>query len=145
MSVKRPDLHLWGMRMGQKTRFARQLRHDQTDAESCLWAALRNRRLDGCKFRRQVTIGPYVVDFACLSHRLFVELDGGQHASSVREDEARSDFLARGGYLTLRFWNNDVLMQRDAVLQAIAEVLAGRCPHPNPLPPAGEGDKGRSA
>jgi very-short-patch-repair endonuclease len=62
----------------------------------------------GCKFRRQFPVGPYLADFACLSHRLVVELDGGQQAASAQEDAARSDFLACQGYLTLRFWNNTV-------------------------------------
>ena len=104
-----------------------------------MWAALRNRGLDGCKFRRQFPIGPYVADFACLSHRLVVELDGGQHADAIGQDEARTGFLVEGGYRVLRFWNNDVLMQRGAVLQAIAQALAVRCTHPNPVPPVGKG------
>ena len=83
-----------------------------------------------CKFRRQVPIGPYVVDFVCLSKRLVVEIDGGQHALQGARDAGRTAFLAERGYRVLRFWNNDVLMQRGAVLQAIAQALAVRCPHP---------------
>ena len=132
------------MRPGQKTPFARDLRRRQTDAEACLWAVLRNRGLAGCKFRRQFPIGPYVADFACLSHRLVVELDGGQHADAIAQDATRAGFLVESGYRVLGFWNNDVLMQRDAVLAAISAALAERCPHPSPLPPAGEGDEGRS-
>ena len=133
------------MRPGQKTSFARDLRRRQTDAEASLWAALRNRGLDGCKFRRQFPIGPYVADFACLSHRLVVELDGGQHADAIGQDEARAGFLVESGYRVLRFWNNDALMQRDAVLESISAALAERCPHPSPLPQGREEDEGRSA
>ncbi|WP_374382925.1 endonuclease domain-containing protein [Thermomonas sp.] len=127
------------MRPAQKTHFARRLRRGQSDAEAGLWAALRSRGLMDCKFRRQVPIGPYVVDFVCLSKRLVVEIDGGQHALQGARDAGRTAFLAERGYRVLRFWNNDVLMQRGAVLQAIAQALAVRCPHPNPVPPVGKG------
>ena len=83
---------------------------------------LRDRRFDGVKFRRQVPIGPYVVDFASVQHRLIVELDGGQHADS-KTDAKRDAFLAAEGWRVLRFWNIDVLSNRNGVLEAIQLAL----------------------
>ena len=104
------------------TKFARRLRRDQTDAERALWAKLRDRRLCGAKFRRQVPIGGYVVDFLCDHARLIVELDGGQHAGSA-SDEARSTVLKAAGFCILRFWNNDLLTNEAGVLETIKESL----------------------
>ena len=126
------------MREGQKRDFARRLRREMTDAERILWLRMRGRELLGLKFRRQHPIGHYIVDFTCPDARLVVELDGGQHADSG-SDERRTAFLEAAGYLVLRFWNNDVLTQTDAVLAAILAVARSRCPHPSPLPQAGEG------
>ena len=116
------------MRPNQKRGFARQLRRRMTDAENRLWFHLRNRALDGRKFRRQVPVGPYVVDFACVQARLAVELDGGQHAGNLK-DPARTAFLRKQGYRVLRFWNNDVLQRTDAVLE---QVLTALVPDPDP-------------
>ncbi|HYB57668.1 MAG TPA: endonuclease domain-containing protein, partial [Alphaproteobacteria bacterium] len=88
-------------------RNARQLRIDMTDAERRLWSALRGRRLEGYKFRRQHPLGPFIVDFACLEHRLVVEADGG-HADSD-DDRRRTAWLERRGWRVVRFWNNDIL------------------------------------
>jgi very-short-patch-repair endonuclease len=111
------------MREGQKRDTARALRHNATDAERIIWLLLRDRRLGGLKFRRQVPIGPFVVDFASVEHRLVVELDGGQHADSLA-DARRDAFLAREGWRVLRFWNNDVMQNREGVLERILEVAA---------------------
>ncbi|KRB10945.1 endonuclease domain-containing protein [Lysobacter sp. Root690] len=110
------------MRPGQKSDFARSLRHRMTDAEHRLWFHLRNRTLMGCKFRRQHPIGPYVADFACIERGLIVEADGGQH-SNLHADERRTLYLRSRGYRVLRFWNNDVLMRTDAVLEQIHAAL----------------------
>lgn len=110
------------MREGEKRDAARRLRRNATDAERAMWQLLRDRRLDGVKFRRQVPIGPYVADFASIQHRLIVELDGGQHAESVR-DPKRDSFLTVEGWRILRFWNNDVLRNRTGVLEAIQQAL----------------------
>lgn len=119
---------------------ARSLRKDPTDAELLLWFHLRDRRLGNHKFRRQRPIGPYFADFACLETKLIVELDGGQHVEAVDYDETRTGFMEAQGYRVLRFWNNEVLTQTDAVLARILQALQdGAAPHPNPLPPAGEG------
>ena len=77
---------------------ARTLRKNQTDAENWLWRNLRNRELGGWKFRRQYWIGNYVVDFVCIEKKLIIELDGGQHALQVEQDDQRSVFLKEKGY-----------------------------------------------
>ena len=100
---------------------ARRLRRDMTDAERRLWHALRDRRFDGWKFRRQASIGPYVADFLCHAGRLIVEVDGGQH--SVERDAARTAFLSGQGYRVIRFWNNDVLENTHGVLRALEAAL----------------------
>ena len=105
---------------------ARWLRREETEAERFLWARLRARQLSGAKFRRQCAIGPFITDFCCLEHRLIVELDGGQHASEVKKDETRTDFLRRQGYEVLRFWDHEVFRETEQVLQRIADLLAAR-------------------
>nr|WP_298129178.1 endonuclease domain-containing protein [uncultured Pseudoxanthomonas sp.] len=117
------------MRSTQNHQRERRLRRDQTDAERLLWQHLRDRRLLGWKFRRQHRIGPYFADFACVEAMLVVELDGSQHLTQQRHDEARTCFLETQGYRVLRFWNDDVLRETDAVLTAITTALA---PHPPP-------------
>ncbi|MGJ7571787.1 endonuclease domain-containing protein [Variovorax sp. RB2P76] len=118
---------------------ARSLRETPTDAESLLWSHLRDRRLGNYKFRRQRPIGPYFADFACLDEKLVVELDGGQHVEAADYDENRTRFMEAQGYRVLRFWNNEVLTQTDAVRERILQALQEDNPHPNPLPQAGEG------
>ena len=88
-----------------------------TDAEKKLWSRLRRRQMDGHRFRRQVPIGSYIADFACLSARLIIELDGGQHSEEVNEtlDAQRTERLKVNGYRVLRFWNSTVLTETDSV------------------------------
>jgi very-short-patch-repair endonuclease len=115
-----------------------------TDAEKLLWYQLRRRHLGKHRFRRQVPLGPYILDFVCLESKVVVEVDGSQHLDSVR-DRTRDLWLEGEGYLVLRFWNHDVLARTQIVLKAIVEALDARapnCPHPasGHLPPqAGEG------
>ena len=103
---------------------ARALRGNQTDAEALLWSRLRSNQLLNLKFRRQRPIGPYFADFVCMEVRLVIELDGGQHADAHAQnhDAERSRFMSDLGYQTLRFWNNDVLTQTDAVLEKILQI-----------------------
>ena len=116
---------------------ARSLRKNQTDAERKLWRCLRARELCGFKFRRQYPIAPYIVDFICVEKQLIVEIDGGQHVTMTELDNRRTEFLNARGYRVLRFWNNEVLQQLDAVLARNLDSLMH--PHPSPLPQAGEG------
>lgn len=121
---------------------ARALRQNSTDAEHLIWAALRGHRL-GPKFRRQVPVGPFIVDFVCYAARLVIELDGGQHfeASGSARDRRRDAFLRARGYEVLRFNNHDVMTNRDGVLETIAAVIgAAGSPLPDPPPQAGGGD-----
>jgi very-short-patch-repair endonuclease len=134
--------------MSQRVERARRLRRDQTDAERKLWLRLRDRRLNGWKFKRQVPIDRYVADFCCPDGRLIIELDGGQHSERTEADAKRTAVLESCGYLVLRFWNNDVMKNMDGVLeeivatlpQAPSDTLAPSTPHPDPLP---EGERGR--
>ena len=111
------------------TERARRLRREETDAEARLWRRLSGRELGGYKFIRQAPLGPYVVDFLCRSERLVVEIDGEQHAWSSK-DAARTAFLSEHGYSVLRFWNHEVLREREAVLDAILAVLTGQLSGP---------------
>ncbi len=104
------------------TGVARKLRGTMTDAERRLWSHLRASQLGGTKFTRQHPIGDYVVDFACRSARIAIELDGGQHADSAI-DEMRTQVIEAHGYRVIRFWNTDVLQNTDGVLIAIQEEL----------------------
>jgi very-short-patch-repair endonuclease len=115
---------------------SRELRQNMTDAERTLWFELRGRRLGGYKFKRQWTLGPYIVDFCCIDRRLVVEVDGGQH--DPKRDGSRTAALNRLGYRVVRYWNNDVSQNLDGVLAGLLSELA-KPPHPGPLPQAGEG------
>jgi len=88
--------------------------------------------VNGAKFRRQHPISRYIADFCCAERRLVVELDGSQHMMQVKTDQRRTAFLRQQGYKVLRFWDNDVLVNTEAVLQQISEALTD--PHPSPLP-----------
>ena len=106
------------------SQFARDLRHNPTEAERRLWSALRNRLLDGYRVRRQAPIGPYVLDFVCSAKRLVIELDGGQHAAQQDHDLARTEWLSSHGFRVLRFWNTEVLQNTTGVLESIRQTLA---------------------
>ncbi|MGR6756962.1 endonuclease domain-containing protein [Aeromonas veronii] len=102
-------------------RVAKRLRRDATQAEQKLWQQLRNRRLAGLKFRRQMPIGPYVVDFISLEQGLVIEVDGSQHDEQAarKHDETRTAYLNQQGFRVIRVWNNDVLSRLNAVLDFI--------------------------
>ena len=105
---------------------ARSLRRNPTEAEQRLWWRLRQRQLEGSRFRRQVPLGPYVVDFACLSVRLVIEVDGGQHGWRAEQDRLRTAWLEGNGFRVLRFWNNEVLGNMEGVLETIQRALQDR-------------------
>ena len=123
--------------------YARELRHNQTDAEKLLWSILRNRRLGDFKFRRQHPLGRHILDFYCHEAKLSIELDGGQHNTDEgrRHDEKRTLAIANQGIQELRFWNHEVLQETEAVLEVIWNALQEQIarhpqkhPHPGPLP-----------
>ena len=92
-----------------------------TDAERLLWSKLRRKQL-GYKFRRQVPIGKYIVDFLCPSKKLIIEVDGSQHINSDY-DRRRDEYLRSKGYTILRFWDNEVLKETEAVVQRIWDEI----------------------
>ena len=102
---------------------ARELRKTPTEAEQRLWQKPKRRQIGGVKFRRQHSLGPYIVDFACLERRLVVEVDGGQHVEQADADEQRTRWLESQGYTVLRFWNNEVLGQTEHVAQAVFDCV----------------------
>ena len=106
---------------------SRALRKNATDAERKLWSVLRRQQLNGFKFRKQVEIDGYIVDFLCAEQRLIIEVDGGQH--SPARDARRTAFLQSQGFRLIRFWNNDVLQNLDGVWTTIEEALSTP-PHP---------------
>ena len=106
-------------------RRARQLRRDQTHPERVLWYALRSRRLESFKFRRQRPMGRYVVDFVCLEHMLIIELDGESHDEfNYAHDVQRQAWLESQGYRVLRISNDDILNDMENVILAILKALA---------------------
>jgi very-short-patch-repair endonuclease len=123
------------MREGQKTFTARRLRRDETFAEKRLWEQLRNRMLDGHKFVRQCSAGPYVADFMCRELKLIVEADGATHstAAELERDRARTRQLEVQGYRVLRFHNDEIINGMDEVLTIIRSAFA-LLPSPSPLP-----------
>jgi very-short-patch-repair endonuclease len=124
--------------------FAKQLRKEMTEAEGKLWSALRGRRFEDFKFRRQVPIGKYIVDFVCQDCKLIVEVDGLQHQGS-EHDKVRDAWLISVGYRVLRFWNPDIYVALDGTLLAILDAL-NQTPHPSRgvrVPPSSSRGKGR--
>jgi very-short-patch-repair endonuclease len=103
------------------------MRRAPTDAERKIWFLLRDRRLDGFKFRRQVPFGPYILDFVCFQPRLVVEVDGGQHADS-QADKVRDARLQARGFRIVRYWNTDVLKNPEGVLTDLLAQLAAKSP-----------------
>lgn len=106
-----------------RTKRSRELRSRQTKAESLIWTVLRAKRLAGLKFRRQHPIGPYFVDFACVEKKVVVELDGGYHDLQYDQDRQRQAFLQSQGWQVIRFCNEDVLADVEAVAISIARQI----------------------
>lgn len=104
---------------------ARELRRNDTDAEARLWSVLRAHRLGGWRWKRQVPWGPFILDFLCVDAGVVVEVDGGQHADQVSYDERRTAYVQHSGLRVLRFWNSDVLTNRDGVCLTILRACGG--------------------
>lgn len=114
---------------------SRQLRRNMTDAERLLWRALRKEQAGGYKFRRQHPCRRFILDFGCLDAKLIIEVDGGQHSEQAEYDQERVIWLEEQGFRVLRFWNNDVLSNTEAVRQTIWQaLLSGGQPPSQPSP-----------
>ncbi|HDS3503999.1 endonuclease domain-containing protein [Enterobacter cloacae] len=109
---------------------SKQLRKQMTPEEIRLWYLLRGRRFCGYKFRRQMPIGAYIVDFACIKTKLIVELDGGQHQDKEEYDSHRTEFLNTNGWEVVRFWNNEFRVNEEEVLHIILQRLQSLMPLP---------------
>ena len=112
------------------TTLGKALRKRPTDAEQLLWSRLRMKQMEGLKFRRQQPVDNYIVDFVCFENRIIIEVDGGQHAAGNKKDRERDTYLKQYGFKVLRFWNNEVLQNTNAVLAVIRENCLS---HPPPL------------
>ncbi len=116
-------------------RYAREMRTRTTDAEALMWHLVRGRRLLGLKFRRQHSVGRYIIDFYCDELQLAVELDGGQHQQHADYDNERTAWLQSQGVRVMRFWNNDLLTQTEVVMTALFnEIQVLQPPSPQPSP-----------
>nr|WP_280139109.1 DUF559 domain-containing protein [Pelagibacterium luteolum] len=105
--------------------FAKSMRKNPTEIERAMWGVLKDRRLAAYKFRRQVPIGPYIADFVCYAGRLIIELDGSQHADNG-QDAARDEWLAGKGFAVLRVRNDQLISNRDDVLDTVWHRLEER-------------------
>ena len=111
--------------------FARELRNNSTETERLLWRFLRNRQIEGVKFRRQQPIEAYIVDFVSFDKKIVIELDGGQHGENGLYDRQRDACLQANGFVVLRFWNNEVRENTEGVLEAIrTQCLNANSPTP---------------
>jgi very-short-patch-repair endonuclease len=106
---------------------AKWMRANPTEAERRLWSVVRAKRLAGFKFRRQAIIEPYIVDLVCFAERMIIEADGSQHADN-RNDARRDAFPRAEGFRLLRFWNNQVLAESEAVAAAIHDAFSAPSP-----------------
>jgi very-short-patch-repair endonuclease len=110
---------------------ARELRTNSTDAERALWQQLRQFRP---RFTRQLVVSHYILDFACRTLKLAIELDGGQHAES-ETDAIRTAYLEAQEWTVLRFWNHDALGNTNGVMETILAAVTRASTHPNPSLP----------
>ena len=122
--------------------FARSMRHQPTDCEKKFWWMVRNRRLGGHKFKRQIVIGNFIADFACVERMLIVELDGSQHIRRKAYDERRDTFLKSHGFRVIRIWDPDFLENPDGVIEMIFRELENTPLTPTLSPRGVEGDLG---
>ena len=102
---------------------AKSLRTDMTDCEQRLWYYLRAKRFENIKFKRQVPIGDFIVDFVSKKNKIIIELDGSQHMEQVDYDKNRTKYLENLGYKIIRFYDNDIIENIDGVLETIKNFL----------------------
>ena len=140
--LSRSDSRERGRRISKLRSRAKEMRSQPTEAEHRLWQLLRAHRFSGYKFKQQVPLDYYIVDFICFAQRLIVEVDGGQHAES-EHDARREAYLQAQEFRVLRFWNNDIFENEEGVGELILSALRSP-PLPNPSPARGEGLNGAS-
>ena len=109
---------------------AREMRRDPVAMEKLFWSMVRNRKLDGYKFKRQFPIGPYIADFVCVEERVIVELDGPFHAERKSYDEKRDRFLITKGFRVIRLTNNDFADNAGIALMIVRDALVTKAPSP---------------
>lgn len=114
------------------TKRARELRRDGSRAEKICWELLRAHRMAGLKFRRQHPIGPYFADFACVSRRLVVEIDGDHHAFQIEADTRRTAEMESEGWRVLRFWANHVVENPEGIWAEIEQAASAPSPSLSP-------------
>jgi very-short-patch-repair endonuclease len=107
------------------TKHAKSLRNNPTEAEKGLWQRLKSSQLEGVKFRRQEPIEGFIVDFVSLDKKIVIELDGGQHAENLDDDQRRDRCLMANGFTVLRFWNHEVFQNPEGVLEVIRKHCIG--------------------
>ena len=100
-----------------------EFRHNQTEAEKAFWSLVRNRQINGKRFFRQDSVGPYILDFYCPEIKLAIELDGGQHSDNGEYDALRTEYLKTQGIEVMRFWNNEVLRDRQGIMNRMILIL----------------------
>ena len=128
----------------ESLKIQRAVRHNPTEPEKKLWAALRNRQVAGAKFRKQVWLGRYLVDFYCADAKTAIEVDGDSHAHQQDYDEQRTAWLASEGFRVIRFSNDDVMRNLEGVVAVIRATFVPSPSHsavpsgPLPLPHRGE-------
>lgn len=108
------------------------MRSEPTEAEKLFWWEVRDRRLDGFKFKRQYLVAGYIADFVCLERKLIIELDGGQHSESTEYDTKRSAILEEHGFRVMRIWNAEIFKNMEGVIDAVLAELGGKGPSPSP-------------
>jgi len=121
------------MRNQRTTAHARRLRREQTPFEALLWSILRDRQLQGYKFRRQHPIPPYVADFACPAAKLVIELDGRIHDDLIERDANRDAVLEEQGWQVVRFSNAQLMRNRLEVIQTVLHLVQSSCAAPSHL------------
>jgi len=111
--------------MNEKYKIARKLRKNSTTQEAILWRLLRNRQFCNLKFKRQVPVGNYIVDFLCEEKKLIIEADGSQHnhPKDIEYDKTRTEFLNSKGYKVVRFWNNEINRNLSGVYEQLKQAV----------------------
>jgi very-short-patch-repair endonuclease len=119
------EIHKYSSNKNELKQFRKILRNNSTSAEAALWDLLKNKQLDGKKFRRQHSLENFIVDFYCSSDKLIIELDGDPHGdySQILKDEARDKYFEANGYKVIRFENRFVFQDPELVIETIRKNI----------------------